>query len=105
MAVLFLQLGVPLIGITGGCFIPAISAARQGNPFLFWVALLLAVVGIVLLFIARLSLYRQGKYWTFGSSNLPERNRKTYRAAYWFIGTSVFLLLVLLLALKGRTGM
>ena len=99
LAILMLQIGVPLIGILAGCFLPAVSAARRGNPLLFWVALLLAVAGIVILFFARLPLYRQGKLWTFGPSGLPEKNRKLYQMAYWFIGVSVFILLVLLLVL------
>jgi hypothetical protein len=100
LAVLFLQFGVPLIGITAGCFLPAVSAARHGNPFLFWVALLLAVVGIMLLFVARLPLYRQGKFRTFGSAGLPEKSRKVYRVAYGFIGISVVIMVFLLAVLK-----
>ena len=58
--------------------------------------------GIVLLFFAKLPLYRQGKLWTFGSSGLPEKNRRLYRIAYWFIGAGVFFLVVMLVGLKGR---
>ena len=100
LAVLMLQLGVPLIGILAGCFLPAVSAARRGNPVIFGVALLLAVVGVVLLFIARLPHYRQGKFWSFGPSALPEKNRKLYRIAYWFIGAGVIIMVLLLAVLK-----
>ncbi len=103
LAILMLQLGVPLIGILAGCFLPAISAARRGNPVIFWVALLLAVAGIVLLFFARLPLYRQGTLWTFGPSDLPEKNRRLYRMAWWFIGAGVFFLVVMFVGLKGGT--
>ena len=67
---------------------------------MFWVALALAVTGIVLLFLARLPLYGQRKFFTFGSRGLPERTRKLYRVAYFFIGLGVLIMLVLLAVLR-----
>ena len=77
-----------------------IQGTRQGDPTFLWVASILAVVGIVLLFIARLPLYRQGRYFTFGWRALPEGYRKVYRIAYGFIGVSVVMMLALLAVLR-----
>lgn len=90
-------IGPAIVLIIVGCFLPAVLTARQGDLTLFWIALVLAVTGLVLLFVARLPLYRQGKFFTFGSKALPERHRKMYRIAYVFIGTSVVIMLLAVL--------
>ena len=77
-----------------------VLGTRQGDPTFAWIALVLAATGVILLFIARLPLYRQGRYFTFGSKALPERHRKVYRVAYCFIGASVVILLALLAVLR-----
>ena len=55
---------------------------------------------ILLLFVARLPLYRRGKFLTFGSKELPPLHRELYHAAYLFIGLSVVTLVLLLLVLR-----
>jgi hypothetical protein len=43
------------------------------------VSLAVAVLGAVLLFIAKLSLYRQGRFFTFGIQALPVTSHRFYR--------------------------
>jgi hypothetical protein len=77
-----------------------VRGTRQGDPTFLWIAAILAAVGIVLLFLARLPLYRQGRYFAFGSKALPAGHRKVYRIAYDFIGVSVAMMLALLAVLR-----
>lgn len=77
-----------------------VQGTRQGDPTFVWIASGLAVIGIILLFIARLPLYRQGGFFTFGPKALPESHRKIYRVAYGFIGVSVVMMLALLVVLR-----
>lgn len=83
------------------------SAPEQDEIFnsdnvasLFWSGLGLGCVGAILLYFARLPLYRQRRYFTFGPKALPPSHRKTYWLAYAFVIASVFLLSVVWL----RTG-
>lgn len=59
-----------------------------------------AMIGIILLFFSRLPLYKQHKFFTFGSRALPPLHRKFYRTAYVFIGIAIVLMLLLIVALK-----
>ncbi len=93
-------IGPVIVLLIVACFLPPVLSARQGDPTLFWIALVLAVTGLVLLFVARLPLYRQRKYFTFGSKALPARYRRMYRIAYVFIGLSVVIMLLLLAVLR-----
>ena len=70
---------LPMTGIVMGYFAPLLLPARlEGDRTFLWMALILAVVGIVLLFIARLPLYRRGMYFTFGSRALPRGQMLQY---------------------------
>ncbi len=82
------------------CFLPFVIRVRQGDTTLFWIALVLSVSGISTLFIAKLPLYRQGKYFSFGCKELPVRHRKLYWTAYVLLGLSVFIMLMLLAVLR-----
>jgi hypothetical protein len=82
--------------ILSGCLLPYLSLAKsRGDVTLLYIALALGGVGTVLLFFARLPLYRQRRFFTFGSRALDEHHRRLYRWAYRFIGGSVLLLLIL----------
>jgi hypothetical protein len=91
---------LPIVAVVAGCFLPVLAGARQGDRPLFWIALVAALIGIVFLFLAKLPLYRQGKYFTFGSRPLPQGRRQIYRMAYVFIGTSLLMMLLLLAVLR-----
>ena len=90
----------PLIGILAAMILPAVSFARNGHLVeAFWITLTVAGIGVGLLFWARLPLYRQGKYFSFGSRALPPSSVPFYRAAYVLLIPSVLFLLLLLFAL------
>lgn len=87
----------PVIGVTFMvCFFHGIANARRGDPTIYWIAFGLAVFGLALLFIAKLPLYRQGKFLTFGSKELPEKYKGIYRIAYYLIVASVVIMLLIL---------
>jgi hypothetical protein len=78
----------------------ALSWAKGwGDRTLFQLALILGFVGVVLLFTARIPLYRRKRFFTFGPSSLSGIYRKLYFTAYMFIVPSIVLLVLLLLAL------
>lgn len=96
--------------VIGGAFLVwffhELSNVRHGDLTLFWIAVSVAIVGLFLLFTARLPLYRQGKFFTFGSKTLPERHKIVYRIAYYLIVASmaIMLLLIAMLAMLGEIG-
>ena len=57
-------------------------------------------VGTVLLFFARLPLYRQRRFLVFGPRELDKRHRRLYWWAYRFIAASIVLLVVLILIVR-----
>ncbi len=93
--------GPAIVGLVLAYLLPALFRARQGDATLFLFAVASALVGMVLLFLAKLPLYRQGRFFTFGAQVLPTRNRKLYAVAYGFIGLSVCMLFLLLAVVGG----
>lgn len=80
---------------------PVLQTVERGGAWsVFAFAAASAVAGIVLLFFARLPLYRQRAFFSFGSRLLDAPHRRLYRLAYGFIFMAVLLLLILLTALR-----
>ena len=52
------------------------------------------IVGIVILFFARLPLYREGRFFIFGPRALDRKHRRLYWLAYVFVAASLLLFLV-----------
>ena len=71
-----------------------------GAPWIwcYGIGLAAATVGVALVFYAKLPLYRQRRFFTFGSRALPESRRPFYRWGYRCIAFAVALLLCLLLS-------
>jgi hypothetical protein len=67
---------------------------------LYYSALGLAVVGAVLLFFARLPLYRKGRFWAIRPGELNKTHRRLYWLAYLIILAGLGLLGIVWL----RTG-
>jgi len=84
-------------GCLAAIFLPVLNDVRRGEPSVFVTALSLAVVGIVLLFLARLPLYREGKVFVFGPGALPKGRRWLYWIAYGIIAVSVVTMTLLIL--------
>jgi type IV secretory pathway VirB3-like protein len=83
----------PLIALPVGWLL-----VRFGLVSLVYVAGLLALIGIVLLILARLPLYRQRKFTSFGPQHLDTQHKRLYWRGYAFIVVSL-LLCVFVLAL------
>ena len=62
------------------------------------IGLVIAAIGVFLIFYAKIPLYRQRRFFTFGSGALPERRRGFYRWGYRCVIFAVALLLCLLLS-------
>ena len=72
----------------------------SGTPWIwcYGVGLVVAGVGVALVFYAKLPLYRQRRFFTFGSRALPESKRSFYRWGYRCVTFAIALLLCLLLS-------
>jgi hypothetical protein len=77
-----------------------LSWAKRGDTTLFNLAVFLGVVGAVLLFIARIPLYRQRRFFTLGPRALTGVYRKLYFTSYAFIVPSIVLFVLLLLSFR-----
>jgi hypothetical protein len=75
-------------------------AKSFGDTKLFRFALLIGGIGVVLLFFARLPLYRKHRFFTCGPRSVTGTHRKLYYAAYVFIIPSIVLLGILALTVK-----
>ncbi len=102
MAVLFgLYFVVLPLALLGGWFATHLYNAKStGDVTLLWFAIAVGACGTVLLFLARLPLYRQRRFLVFGPRDLDEKHRRLYWWAYRLIGASVLLLLLLLLMVR-----
>jgi hypothetical protein len=72
----------------------------SGTPWIwcYGIGLVVAAVGASLIFYAKLPLYRQRRFLTFGSRALPESSRPFYRWGYRCVLFAVALLLCLFLS-------
>ena len=72
----------------------------SGTPWVWTYAIGLAigVGGAALIFHAKLPLYRQRRFFTFGTQALPEHSRPFYRWGYRCVTFAVALMLCLLLS-------
>jgi hypothetical protein len=85
-----------LLGILVAVVLPYFSLAeRRGDRTLLAVALILGGIGVVLLFFARLPLYRQRRFFVFGASELSGFHKRLYYAAYVFIVPCILILLAM----------
>jgi hypothetical protein len=86
---------IPTIAILSAMLLPVLSFLKTADALgLFYSGLGIGGFGIVLLFFARLPLYRQHRFLVFGPRELPALHRKLYWLAYLFVVTSVLLLAV-----------
>jgi hypothetical protein len=92
---------IPIIAILAGVLLPVLSFLKTTDAIiLFFTALGTGVMGSMLLFLARLPLYRQRRFWTFGPSALPSLHRKLYWLAYAAIVVALLLLGIVWLRIK-----
>ena len=77
-------------------FFMGLSGARW--IWCYAIGLAAAAVGVSLILYAKIPLYRQRRFFTFGSAVLPESRRSFYRWGYRCVIFAVALLLCLLLS-------
>lgn len=87
---------VPAIAVLSATILPAVSRLQNANPIpVLAVGYIAGFAGAILLFFARLPLYRQRRYWTFGPRELDSKHRKMYWIAYALVLICMLLLLSL----------
>lgn len=86
--------GVPLvIGLLASILIPLVLRLKAGDlRALCGVGLGVGVISIVMLFVARLPLYKQRRFWSIGPTHLDRTHRRIYWLAYVFVVASLVLL-------------
>jgi hypothetical protein len=71
---------VAIIAILAGVLLPVLESLQSADLYkLYFSGLGIAGFGAILLFLARLPLYRKGRFWAIGPGEL----NKTYRRLYW----------------------
>lgn len=92
---------LPLIIVLSSAMLAALSELKAANTAnLFWSGFGLGCLGIVILFFARLPLYRQRQFFKFGPGTLPPFYRKLYWLAYTIVLISLLLLGAVWLQIK-----
>jgi hypothetical protein len=99
-ALLGLFIVLPMAVIGGWLGTGIYNAGSVGDISAFWAAVALGGIGTLLLFFARLPLYRQRRFLVFGPRELDQRHRRLYWWAYGFIIASVVLLVLLILIVR-----
>ena len=93
-SVLFMP-AIAVIGLLTATLLPPVTSLRgEVITRLYWVGMAAGVLGIVLLFVARLPLYRQRRFWTFGPRALDRFHRRLYWLAYLVVLVSIGLFVI-----------
>ena len=86
---------VSAIAMLAAVLIPSAAALRRIEVGrLFAVGLAAGIVGVILLFFARLPLYRQHRFWTVGPRALDRLHRRLYWLAYLCVLAGIGLLVL-----------
>jgi uncharacterized membrane protein len=93
-SIFFMPLVATIAILTATLLPPITTLQRVDVTRIFAVGLTAGVCGIVLLFFARLPLYRQRRFLTFGPRELDRFHRRLYWLAYLFVLASVGLLVI-----------
>jgi archaellum biogenesis protein FlaJ (TadC family) len=92
---------LPIIMILSGMLLPLLARFKSGDVIgIFYCALALGALGTVMLFFARLPLYRKRQFPTFGPGQLSGIHRRLYWLAYLFVAVSILLLVLIWLRLR-----
>lgn len=84
------QFLVPTMMVLAAILLPVLSNLKTADFVpLYWSGFYVAGLGVLLLFFARLPLYRQRKFFTFGPKALPVFHRKLYWVAYSLVALAV----------------
>ena len=84
---------LPCIAMLAGIFLSLIALLQTADMrALYGFGLGAGVMGTFLLFIARLPLYRQRRFWTIGPKHLDQKHRRAYWLSYVFVVVSMLML-------------
>lgn len=84
---------IPCIAVLAGMLLPIVAKLHTADlRMLYGFGLGAGVVGAVLLFVARLPLYKQRRFWTIGPMQLDRKHRRVYWLACAFVVASLLLL-------------
>jgi hypothetical protein len=99
--ILVFLFGPLVIGILAAVLLPTLNRLRHMDAWtVFGIAVAVGGLGVILLFVARLPLYRDRQFLAFGPRLLDVPHRKLYWLSYCFVGVSVLLLLGLVAWLR-----
>jgi len=90
-----IDVALPILIMLLTGFMGALMGTKlYGKPSIaLWVPFIILVVGVVLLFISKLSLYRKGIYDSFGPGQMTKAYATLYKTAYVLLGFGVLILL------------
>jgi hypothetical protein len=92
---------LPGIAVLAGILLPLVARLQTADlRALYGVGLGSGVIGAILLFAARLPLYKQRRFWTVGPTQLDRKHRRIYWLAY--ISFAASLLLFAVVWLRGK---
>lgn len=95
LGTVLLMPAIAVILVLSATLLPPITSLRcVDSTRLFWIGLTAGIIGIVLLFFARLPLYRQKRFWTLGPRELDTFHRRLYWLAYLVVLVSIGSLVV-----------
>ncbi|MGA2788957.1 MAG: hypothetical protein ABSF60_15665 [Verrucomicrobiota bacterium] len=84
---------IPCIVVLSSILLPVLAQLKTGDMrALYGFGLGAGVIGVVLLFVARLPLYKQRRFWIIGPMQLDRKHRHIYWLAYVFVAASLLLL-------------
>jgi hypothetical protein len=90
---LILFLTLPCIGIMASVLLPLLAHLQTADVrALYGYGLGAGSLGTILLFAARLPLYKQRRFWTIGPMQLDRKHRRIYWLAYIFVAAGLLLL-------------
>src|SRR5271166_4207423 len=84
---------IPSMVVLGSTLLPAVVRLKTADvSTLYAFGVGAGILGVLLLFIARLPLYRARRFWTIGPGQLDLKHRGYYWLAYVAVTVSLFLL-------------
>jgi hypothetical protein len=84
---------IPCVAVLSSILLPVVAQLKTADiRVLYGLGLGAGVISAVLLFVARLPLYEQRRFWTIGPMPLDRKHRRIYWLAYVFVVTGLLLL-------------
>jgi hypothetical protein len=100
LSIVFMPIVAAIAMLAATLLPPVTTLQRVDITALFLVGLVAGVCGIILLFFAKLPLYRQQRFLTFGPRELDRFHRRLYWLAYLVVLASIGLLVVVWFRLR-----